>query len=228
MFSDIFQYMENSKYKIVVADSQFLVVECLKILIENDLRFSLLSICKTQCELFKILRNESCDVLITDIALLDYNGVSDLQKIKQKFPELAILILTNSISKLEFTELSKIGIKNIIYKTADREEVLMALDSILKGKKYYSGEILDLIIEISESKNVPVENIHLTSSEIEIVRLIAGGMTTKEIAEKKNISFHTVNTHRKNIFRKLCVSNTSELIIHAIKSGWIDNIEYFI
>ena len=85
-----------------------------------------------------------------------------------------------------------------------------------------------MIIEISDSKNVPVENIHLTSSEIEIVRLIAGGMTTKEIAEKKNISFHTVNTHRKNIFRKLSVSNTSELIIHAIKSGWIDNIEYFI
>lgn len=228
MFSDIFQYMENSKYKIVVADSQFLIVESLKILIENDLRFSLLSICKTQCELFKILRNESCDVLITDIALLDYNGVSDLQKIKQKFPELAILILTNSISKVEFAELSKIGIKNIIYKTAEREEVLMALDSILKGKKYYSEEILDMIIEISDSKNVPVENIHLTSSEIEIVRLIAGGMTTKEIAEKKNISFHTVNTHRKNIFRKLSVSNTSELIIHAIKSGWIDNIEYFI
>ena len=220
--------MNSSSHKLIVADSQFLVVETLKALIENDLRFSLLSICKTQCELFKILRNESCDLLITDIALLDYNGVSDLQKIKQKFPELAILILTNSISKVEFTELSKIGIKNIIYKTADREEVLMALDSILKGKKYYSEEILDMIIEISDSKNVPVENIHLTSSEIEIVRLIAGGMTTKEIAEKKNISFHTVNTHRKNIFRKLSVSNTSELIIYAIKSGWIDNIEYFI
>lgn len=220
--------MNSSSHKLIIADSQFLIVESLKVLIENDLRFSLLSTCKTQCELFKILRNESCDVLITDMALLDYNGVSDLQKIKRKFPELAILILTNSISKVEFTELSKIGIKNIIYKTADREEVLMALDSILKGKKYYSEEILDMIIEISDSKNVPVENIHLTSSEIEIVRLIAGGMTTKEIAEKKNISFHTVNTHRKNIFRKLSVSNTSELIIHAIKSGWIDNIEYFI
>ncbi|MFY9150582.1 MAG: response regulator transcription factor [Prolixibacteraceae bacterium] len=220
--------MNSSSHKLIIADSQFLIVESLKVLIENDFRFSLLSTCRTQCELFKILRNESCDVLITDIALLDYNGVSDLQKIKQKFPELAILILTNSISKPEFTELSKIGIKNILYKTADREEVLMALDSILKGKKYYSEEILDMIIEISDSKNVPVENIHLTSSEIEIVRLIAGGMTTKEIAEKKNISFHTVNTHRKNIFRKLSVSNTSELIIHAIKSGWIDNIEYFI
>jgi DNA-binding CsgD family transcriptional regulator len=68
----------------------------------------------------------------------------------------------------------------------------------------------------------------LTASEIEIVKLIASGLTAKEIALKRHISFHTVNTHRKNIFRKLGVSNSSELIMLAIKSGWIDNIEYYI
>jgi len=60
------------------------------------------------------------------------------------------------------------------------------------------------------------------------VKLIAEGLTTKEIANRKHLSFHTVNTHRKNIFRKLNVSNTSELIMFAIKSGWIENIEYYI
>ena len=144
------------------------------------------------------------------------------------FPDLTFLILTNSISKVEFTELSKIGIKNIIYKTADRDEILAAVDAALRGKKYFSEEILDLIIELGENRSVPEEPTHLTASEIEIVRLIAGGLTTKEIATKKNISFHTVNTHRKNIFRKMGIFNASELIIHAIKSGWIDNIEYFI
>ena len=68
----------------------------------------------------------------------------------------------------------------------------------------------------------------MTVSEIEIVKMIANGLTTKEIASKRNISHHTVNTHRKNIFRKLEVTNASELIILAIKSGWIDNIEYYI
>ena len=85
-----------------------------------------------------------------------------------------------------------------------------------------------MILESNDSKQVIEDSTQLTTSEIEIVRLITGGMTTKEIAEKKCISFHTVNTHRKNIFRKLNVSNASELIIRAIKSGWIDNIEYFI
>jgi DNA-binding CsgD family transcriptional regulator len=57
---------------------------------------------------------------------------------------------------------------------------------------------------------------------------VANGMTAKEIALKKNLSIHTINTHRKNIFKKLAVNNVSELIIVAIKAGWIDNIEYYI
>ena len=139
-----------------------------------------------------------------------------------------ISILTNSLTKPEFTELTKIGIKNMINKTADREDILAAINAALKGKKYFSEEILDMILEMGESKASPEEPTHLTNSEIEIVRLIAGGLTTKEIAHHKNVSFHTVNTHRKNIFRKLGVSNASELIMHAIRAGWIDNIEYFI
>jgi DNA-binding NarL/FixJ family response regulator len=219
--------MNNPINKIVIADSQFLVVETLKTLLEQDDRFSLGGIAQSRYELHKILGESVCSLLITDIALIDYDDISDLHKLKQEFPKLSVLILTNSISKAEFTELNKIGIRNIIYKTADREEVLAAVDAALKGKKYYADEILDMILEANDNKQVIEENT-LTNSEIEIVRLIAGGMTTKEIAEKKCISFHTVNTHRKNIFRKLGVSNASELIIHAIKSGWIDNIEYFI
>lgn len=220
--------MNNSVNKIVIADSQFLVVETLKSLLGKDGRFLLIGTVSSQHELYKTLNESSFNLLITDIALADYEGISDLQKIKQKFPETFILILTNSITKFEFAELTKIGVKNIIYKTADREEVFAAIDATLKGKKYYSEEILDMILELGENRPVMEENTQLTGSEIEIVRLIAGGMTTKEIAEKKCISFHTVNTHRKNIFRKLAVSNASELIMHAIKSGWIDNIEYFI
>ncbi len=218
----------NSSKKIVIADSQFLVVETLKTILGADERFIVAGIVNSQMELIKVLENGLYDLLITDFSLIDYDSIEYLLKIKQKFQHITILILTNSISKTEFAELSKIGIKNIIYKTADRDEILSAVDAALRGKKYYSEEILDMILELGESKSVSDEPTHLTSSEIEIVRLIAGGLTTKEIASQKNISFHTVNTHRKNIFRKMGVSNASELIMHAIKAGWIDNIEYFI
>lgn len=220
--------MNDSEYKIVIADTQFIVVEALKSLLANDHRFSIAGIVDTSSELLNFLEKEPCQLLITDMASLDFDKSNDLQFIKQQFPQLYILVLTNSISKDEFNRLNKAGIKNIIYKTADRNEILTAIDSAIKGKKFYSGEVLDLILELGQNKPVIEDNVQLTISEVEIVRLIAGGMTTKDIAEKKCISFHTVNTHRKNIFRKLGVSNASELIIHAIKSGWIDNIEYYI
>lgn len=220
--------MDSSLKKILIADTQFLIVEALKSVLGNDERFHISGIASTPYELRKILETNDCDLLITDIAFFDSNSSNELQKIKLKYPQLAILILTNLLSKSEFNELTKIGIKNIIYKISDREELFAATDASLKGKKYYAEEILDMIMEQNESRQTPEEPAHLTGSEIEVVRLIASGLTTKEIANRKNISFHTVNTHRKNIFRKMGVSNTSELIMLAIKAGWIDNIEYYI
>lgn len=219
--------MGASQNKVVIADTQFLVTEALKSLLGRNHRF-ITKVVNTHYELQKSLDKEICSLLITDYALLDYESIDDLKTIKEKFQYLPVLILTNSVDKADFTLLTKIGIKNIIYKTADSDEIFAAIDAAMKGKKYYSEEILDMIIEPAVRVKVSGEPVHLTNSEIEIVQLIAGGLTTKQIAVQRNISFHTVSAHRKNIFRKLSVTNTSELIIKAIKAGWIDNIEYYI
>lgn len=213
---------------LIIADSQFLVVEALKSLIRADGRYLIAGIATTKSDLYKLLENTGRGLLITDISTIDYDGIDDLKTIRQNYPQMSILILTNAINKSEFTVLTKLGIKNIIYKTADKDEIFSAIESTLKSKKFYSDEILDMILELSENKYNKEDSKHLTASEIEIVKLIADGLTTKEIAARKNISYHTVNTHRKNIFKKVEVTNASELIIHAIKAGWIDNIEYYI
>jgi len=213
---------------IIIADSQFLVVEALKSLIEADERYSIAGIAGTQSDLYKILETNGRGLLITDFANIDYDGIEDLKNIKLKYPQILVLILTNAISKQEFSGLSKLGIRNFVYKNADKDELFLAIDSTLKRRKFYSEEVLDLFLDVNDTKHTPEDWKHLTTSEIEIVKLIANGLTTKEIAAKRNISYHTVNTHRKNIFKKVEVSNASELIILAIKAGWIDNIEYYI
>lgn len=220
--------MGSYSNKIVIADTQFLVVETLRNILTESGRFDAVKIVDSRFELMKVLEQGECDLIITDPALFDYESLDDLKFVRQKFPHLSILILTNSVGKTEFSDLSKLGVKNIIYKTADKNEVLAAVDAALKGKKYFSDEILDMILELNETKSEIEKPAHLTSSEIEIVRMISVGQTTKEIANQKNISFHTVNTHRKNIFKKMGVTNASELIMQAIKAGWIDNIEYYI
>jgi len=218
----------NNIENVIIADSQYLVVEAIKSLIGNDERYFLAGVAETQNDLYKLLDNARSGLLITDFSNIDYDGLDDLKKIKEKYPQISVLILTNTISKSEFSGLIKVGIKNIIYKTVDKEELFNAIESTLKGKKFYSDEILDLFLDVSENRYAVEDPKHLTASEIEIVKLIADGLTTKEIAARRNISYHTVNTHRKNIFKKVDVSNASELTMHAIKSGWIENIEYYI
>ena len=213
---------------ILIADNQFLIIESLVRILEKDGQCKVIKVVANKYELVKALKQEKATLLILDYAMLDFDNLSELTQIKNDFPETSLLLLTNSVSKSELLEMNSLGLKNIIYKTVDEEELFDAIRATLKGKKYYSAELLDMLFEATEKKSVIDESGQLTVTEIEIVRLIAEGLTTKDIAARKHISFHTVISHRKNIFRKIHVSSVSELIMYAIKAGWIDNIEYFI
>lgn len=214
--------------RVVIADSQFLITESLKIILQTDGRFIVNKVVTEKNDLIRTLKLENASILIIDPVLIDFASLSELKEIKSNFPELKLLVITNSVSKIELHDLNNLGIINIILKTAEKEEIFEALNAASKGKKYYSNELLDVLFEVDSRKNTGEETGLLTTSELEIVRLISDGLTTKEIASHKFISFHTVITHRKNIFRKLGVSSVSELIMYAIKAGWINNIEYYI
>jgi DNA-binding NarL/FixJ family response regulator len=211
----------------IIADNQFLVTESLRHLLESETGIKCIGIATAPSELIGMLIKNPVDILVVDPDLFVDENFTTLKNVRNNFPNLAILILTNKITKADLNELSKIRIKNIIYKSIDRDDLLAAIDATLKGKKYYSGEVLDLLMEQTNTR--PAEDpITLTPSETEIVRKIANGLTTKEIAAEKNISFHTVITHRKNIFRKLEINNSSELIMYAMRKGIIDAVDYII
>jgi DNA-binding NarL/FixJ family response regulator len=213
--------------QVLIADSQFLITESLKLILQNDGRFIVHKVVTEQNDLINTLKLKNVLILIIDPSLVDIAGFNELKEIKCSFSELKFLVLTNNVSKKELHEFNSIGITNIVLKTAGKEEIIEALNAALNGKKHYSNELLDLLFETNERKNSE-ETGQLTNSELDIVRLIAEGLTTKEIAAKKFISFHTVISHRKNIFRKLGVTSISELIMYSIKAGWINTIEYHI
>jgi DNA-binding NarL/FixJ family response regulator len=212
---------------VVIADSQYLIVEALSSVVGQNAGYQVKGAVRSQDELLACLEKTKSGLLIIDSSGL---GISsrEIDQIKQQYPSFSWLILTDILTKVEFDDLIKSGIRNIAYKNIEKQELLTAIESTRDGKKFFSDEVLDLALESNEKKPISDTPVNLTSSEIDIVRLIANGMTTKEIASKRHISHHTVNTHRKNIFRKMEVSNSSELILRAIKAGLIDNIEYFI
>jgi DNA-binding NarL/FixJ family response regulator len=212
--------------QVLIADSQFLITESLKIILNNDSRFTVNKIVTEKSELFQSLKHGNISFLIIDPTFFDLASITELMEITMAFPDLKLMVISNSINRKELHELNNLGVTNIVLKTADHEEIDEALNALLKGKKYYSNELLELLFEANERKIPAEETGQLTNSEIEIVRLICDGLTTKEIASRKFISFHTVISHRKNIFRKLGVTSISELIMYAIKAGWINTIEY--
>ena len=212
------------KSSIVIADSQFLIVEALKNLLGGQYFIRNTVNCKS--DLQAILKSDPPKILIIDHLLLDFEGINDLKEIKESFPALTIIIITNFITRNELKELFSLGINNILHKNANQEEIFSCLKDAERGKKYFSDVFLDLIIDPDEKRVFSGELNQITASETEIVRLIAQGLTTKEIAAQKFLSFHTVMTHRRNILRKLGVSNASELIMYAVSSGIIDTIEY--
>lgn len=214
------------KLKIVIADSQYLIVESLTRLIEIENKYVLCGVADNRDGLIKLLKLNSPDLLITDFNLIDYESPDDFKSIKNEFKSISILILTNQITHIELGKLLKSGIKNISLKTDEKKDLLSSIEMAMKKKRQFSDQILDMILELSENKNSTAELSGLTQSEIEIVKLIADGHSTKGIALKKHISFHTVLTHRKNIFRKLQINSITELIKFAVRKGLIDYIEY--
>jgi DNA-binding NarL/FixJ family response regulator len=217
-----------STYHVILADRQFLVTETVKKLISDSNSLTLIAHCTNFKDLTQCLNTHCPQLLITDYHLFDYDSFEHLKKTKDLNRSLQILILTQSVTRFDVNELARIGIKNILLKSADADEFYRAVEYTLQGKVYYSPGVMEVLIDMTKPQSSMPENTALTASEIEIVRLIARGMTTKEIASKKNISFHTVMSHRKNIFRKVNVTNVSELIRYAMRSGLIDDIEYYI
>jgi DNA-binding NarL/FixJ family response regulator len=218
----------ENNIRVLIADSQFLITESLKHILQDDIRFHVSNIVMEKSELTRELAKEEIALLIIDPSFIELSSFSELKEIKKIYPHLQLLVITNGLTRNEMQELNNQGINDIVLKTAGKEEIFEALAATLRGKKYYSSELLDLLFDPGEKKNSGEETGMLTVSEMEIVRLISEGFTTKEIAIRKYISFHTVITHRKNIFRKLGVSSVSELIMYALKSGWINIIEYHI
>ena len=220
--------MEEAKAKIVIADSQMLIIEALKRLLDGHESFELVSVIECKELLLWQLQKTQANLLIIDPQTLNLQLIIDLQEIVCELPQLKILLLVNSIEQSDVLKLKNIGLQNILLKTADHDDFSRALTDTIKGKKFYSESIMEMLLKSKEDKTSGQYAIQLTQSEKEVARLIVEGITTKEIAARKFISFHTVMTHRKNIFKKLGINSTSELVMYAVKAGIVDAIEYHI
>lgn len=166
-------------------------------------------------------------LVILDYTLFDFNQDDELIIIQEKYPTMSWIICAESMTDAL--------IRNLVYKTqqcsvilkdSSLEDLQSALKMALKGQRYISSMISNRIFENSRPK-VAAPSV-LTSTEQEILKELAMGHSTREIANNRNISMHTVMTHRKNIFRKIEVNTVYEATKYAMKTGLVDLTEYYI
>ncbi len=214
--------------KILLADNNTVYGEGIKHLLEDNNDFTIIDFAAVKYELEIKLKELIPDILILDIDSFPDIKTEDLKKLLIKYPETGVLVLTYDKNKDTIFSILKSGIKHFLIKDCKCDEFLKALYALSANEKYLSSYIAEVLLNKKIWDLEDDKKINLTNKEIEIIKLIAHGLTTKDIATKIFISYHTVNTHRKNIFAKLNINNTSELVMYAVKKGIVDTIEYYI
>jgi len=217
------------KLSIILADNQALTRIGTITLLSNYFNGNIVvEEAKTKKELFEKLQDHHHDALVLDFELFDFGDIAEIAEIRKKAPGIGLLIVTDNQSSDDLYKVLDTGVTNVIFKSCEEHEFMEAFNAAMAGRKYFCSEVLDLLLERKTTSKQIQDPGKLTISEIEIVRQISQGLTTKEIALQKHLSFHTIITHRKNIFRKLNISNTSELLMYAMRAGIIDSTEYYI
>jgi len=171
-------------------------------------------------EFFEIVNKTPADLVILDVRLPDKSGIQIAKELAKNGPAVKVLVLSAENDENAINALMEAGINGFISKNSSIPEVLTAIDYIMDGAEYFGKDISKMIRDIKVAKRSSGQET-FTERENEIIALCSDGLTAKEIADKLHINVATVNTHKNNIFKKLGINNSVELVRYALKAGII-------
>ena len=170
------------------------------------------------------LENHDVDIVISDLHMPHLSGIDLTLVLRARFPSLKILLLTMAEDAIHIREAIKAGINGYILKKSGREELEKAIYTLMTGCKYYSEAVIEeLSFSATDDLNDSQPNtiLHLTSREIEVIKLIANEFSTNEIAKVLCISMPTVESHRRNLMQKLNVKSVAGVVKYAMRHGLV-------
>lgn len=213
--------------RILIADDHEIFLDSLTMLVDTFLDVEVVGNCKNATEVLDFLQNTSIDLLITDYNMPLMTGIELTYQLRQKHPEVKVLMLSVSEEAEMIREAFLAGVWGYMMKRAGKVELKKAIESILNGQRYFSESVVFELMRLGLTDNLPKSEIateikQLSEREIEIIVLLAKELSSQEIAEILFISPKTVETHRHNILRKLGVKNTVGIIKYALKNGLVE------
>ena len=214
----------TTEHTFLIADNQFITQVGLRWLIRQTYTDALIHEVADKRALLAVLSEGKTSVVILDYTLCDFREVEELLVINKRYPTVHWILFSAELGEPLIRRLSIEPAFSLLLKESSAEEIRAALAVALSGKPFHCHAIESLL----SSRPQPKEEVALTPTEREVLRLIASGKTVKEIAALRNSSVHTIITHKKNLFRKLEVNNVYEATKYALKAGLIELVEYYI
>ena len=212
--------------KYILADNQELTRLALINLIKQN-EENTLYVATDKAGLVELLKEHEDAIVLLDFTLFDFADADQLLIVGERFALSQWILISDELTPTFIRQVIYSSHQfSIVFKDGPLNEVREALQTVSRHQRYISQRALEVIINQQQVEE-ECPSI-LTETETEIVRAIAQGKSTKEIAAERFSSVHTITTHRKNIFRKLGVNTAHEVVKYALRAGLIDSSEFYI
>ena len=216
----------KEKVRIVLAEDHTILREGLRALLTADPNFEIIGEAADGREAVRFVEKQIPDLILMDLSMPRMTGMDAIREIKKRYPQTKIIALTVHKTEEYLRTTLQAGADGYVLKDATRDELMMAIQSVLKGKTYLSpgvsGRVIEGYLEGKESQ-MPHSTLGLLSQrEREVLKLIAEGYKNKEIATDLCISLKTVEKHRANLMKKLDLHNAAALTAYAIEQGLVE------
>lgn len=212
--------------RILIADDHQLFIDGMKSLLKEYKEVEVVASANNGLEVLEFLKENEVDLILMDIAMSKMNGMETSKAVTKKYPQVRIIGLSMFGEHFYIKKMFESGARGYVLKNTEREELLFAIKIVAEGNMYISKDLgtdpekimESLKTETRHSSAGSSEKNSLSAREIEIIKLIVAGLTIKEIAAKLYLSYFTVDTHKKKIFKKLNVNSISALIRYSIEN----------
>jgi two-component system, NarL family, response regulator NreC len=209
--------------RILLADDHTLMRQGLRYILESRPEFNIVAEASSGIEAVEAARHHKPDVAIIDVAMKEMNGIEATTQILKYSPGTAVLILSMYSDERYVLRAVKAGARGYLLKNSAGEELIQAIHTVEKGLAFFSPAVA----EIFQDGLARLKDVHqaqdrfelLTDRERQIYQLLAEGNSNKDIANRLNLSLHTVETHRWRIMEKLDLHSTAELVLSAVRRG---------
>jgi DNA-binding NarL/FixJ family response regulator len=217
----------TSPIKIHLADDHQVLIDGLSNLLKTVSNFEVVGSSLDGTTVYNDVVADEADVLILDISMPKKDGIETLKEFNEKESPCKVIILSSYDDLKIIKEVMKLGAKGYLTKNCAGENIIEAVEAVYQGQEYFSDAIRQKIFNTFKdnpklNQNIVIESPILSPREVEIIILIALEYSGKEISEKLFISSHTVETHRKNIMKKLNIKSTIGLVKYALKNNLIN------